>query len=169
MLRSVRGSSLMPHLRVRRPLPLRPRAGQRAADPDPDGSMHAKRSPALAALYTELRSAASAVGTADCTRVVDRAHPLGHRITRQNDGRRDPDCSTERHLGSARGRQQARRRAARATPRTGLWGQVLGQHHLPYLAVADEGSDAVKRRPAKGSISFAHFRRSALSTHSSGP
>jgi hypothetical protein len=29
-------------------------------------------------------------------------HPLGHRITRQNDGRRDPDSSTERHIGSAR-------------------------------------------------------------------
>ena len=32
-----------------------------------------------------------------------RAHPLGHRTTRQNDDRRTPDLSAERHFGNARG------------------------------------------------------------------
>ena len=65
----------------------------------------ALRLPAPTAKHTELRSAAGAVGAADRARVGDRAHPLGRRTTRQNDGHRHPDRSAERHIRCARNQQ----------------------------------------------------------------
>jgi hypothetical protein len=78
----------------------------------------ARRPPAPTAKHTEPRSAAGAVGAADRTRVGDRAHPLGRRTTRQNDGHRHPAAA---HIGTsgvfACGKH-AWGGAAWATPRT---------------------------------------------------
>jgi len=53
----------------------------------------ARRPPAPTAKHRETLSAAGAVGAADRTRARDRAHPLGRRTSRQNDGGRPPKGS----------------------------------------------------------------------------
>jgi len=58
------------------------------------------------AKHPEPRSAAGAAGAAERTRVGDRVHPLRRRTTLQNDDRRHPGRSAERHL-RVRPRSQA--------------------------------------------------------------
>ena len=74
-----------------------------------------RRPPDPTARHTEPRSAAGA-GAADRTRVGDRAHPRGRRTTRQDDGRRLPNLSAERHV-SARSRTASMLGVGRLGPR----------------------------------------------------